>query len=226
MNIPIISYITYIPFISPLYPHYIPIMSPGLRMGFCCFQHHLDDLGVSFPLHGMFFEELHDALLGRRGKHVLQVNLWRIWVNPKGNWKNWKNWENDWVDRVDLWNMCGVSSSVAVEGKPWLCSEKGKRTSSKFQSHYCKRIEYLRPRSKGRKLAWQGALHENTMMLRMRMLPNFLPTVSPGGIEPWPNCWVVKYEVSCDWRFQPPNTLLKQEGLPLAEASFRDNFDI
>lgn len=36
----------------------------------------------------------------------------------------------------------------------------------------------------------------------------------PGGF--------VKYEVSCGWRFQPPNTLLKQEGLQLAEASFRD----
>ena len=36
----------------------------------------------------------------------------------------------------------------------------------------------------------------------------------PGG--------VVKYEVSCSWGFQPPNTLLKQEGLQLAEASFRD----
>ena len=29
------------------------------------------------------------------------------------------------------------------------------------------------------------------------------------------------YEVSCDWRFRPPNTLLKQEGLQLV-ASFRD----
>ena len=41
-----------------------------------------------------------------------------------------------------------------------------------------------------------------------------MPTVGEGG--------VVTYEVSCDWRFQPPNTLLKQEGLQLAEASFRD----
>ena len=32
----------------------------------------------------------------------------------------------------------------------------------------------------------------------------------------------VNYDVSCDSRFQPPNTLLKQEGLQLAEASFRD----
>ena len=32
----------------------------------------------------------------------------------------------------------------------------------------------------------------------------------------------VKLEVSRDWRFYPPNTLLKQEGLQLAEASFRD----
>ena len=31
------------------------------------------------------------------------------------------------------------------------------------------------------------------------------------------------YEVSCDWRFQPPNPLLKQEGLQPAKASFRDN---
>ena len=33
----------------------------------------------------------------------------------------------------------------------------------------------------------------------------------------------VNWEVSRDWRFQPPITLLKQEGLQLAEeASFRD----
>ena len=35
-------------------------------------------------------------------------------------------------------------------------------------------ILYLRPRGNGRKLAWQGAWHENTLMLRMRMLPNLL----------------------------------------------------
>ena len=38
----------------------------------------------------------------------------------------------------------------------------------------------------------------------------------------WGEGWVINYEVSCDWRFQPPHTLLKQEGLQLAEASFRD----
>jgi hypothetical protein len=42
-------------------------------------------------------------------------------------------------------------------------------------------------------------------------------TTSPGGGGRY-NC-----EVSCNWRFQPPNTLPKQEGLRLAEASFRDN---
>ena len=39
-------------------------------------------------------------------------------------------------------------------------------------------LTYLRPRGKGRKLAWQGAWHENTMMLRMRMLPNLLPAAT------------------------------------------------
>jgi len=38
----------------------------------------------------------------------------------------------------------------------------------------------LRPRGKGRKLAWQGALHENTMMLRMGVLPNLLPGATCG----------------------------------------------
>ena len=34
----------------------------------------------------------------------------------------------------------------------------------------------------------------------------------------------ITHEVSWDWRFQPPNTLLKQEGLQLAKAScFRDD---
>ena len=49
---------------------------------------------------------------------------------------------------------------------------------------------YLRPRSKGRKLAWQGAWHENVMTLRMRI-----------DAADWR---VVKYEVLCDWRFQAP----------------------
>ena len=44
-----------------------------------------------------------------------------------------------------------------------------------------------------------------------------MPTVGEGG--------VVMYEVSCDWRFQPPNTLLKQEGLQLAVASFREELE-
>ena len=39
-----------------------------------------------------------------------------------------------------------------------------------------------RPRGKGGKLAWQGAWQENTMMLRMRMLPNLLP-VTTGGLN-------------------------------------------
>ena len=43
----------------------------------------------------------------------------------------------------------------------------------------------------------------------MQVLPNLLP--------------VVTYEVSCDWRFEPPNTLLTQEGLQLAVASFHDH---
>ena len=32
-------------------------------------------------------------------------------------------------------------------------------------------------------------------------------------------CQACLYEASCDWRFQPHNILLKQEGLELAEAS-------
>ena len=62
------------------------------------------------------------------------------------------------------------------------------------------------------------------MMLRMRMLPILLPEAPcrrrPRGVRGGGR---VNYEVSCEWRFQPPNTLLKQEGLQLAEASFRDN---
>ena len=71
------------------------------------------------------------------------------------------------------------------------------------------------------------------MMLRMRMLPKVLPVGTcrqcPRGIEPRPNCLRksegeggYNYEVSCDGRFQPPNTLLKQGGLQLAEVSFRE----
>ena len=39
----------------------------------------------------------------------------------------------------------------------------------------------LKPRGKGQKLAWQWAWHENTMMLRMRMLPNLLPVATCRG---------------------------------------------
>ena len=74
--------------------------------------------------------------------------------------------------------------------------------------HCCNQIWVSR--GKGRKRAWQGAWHENTTMLRMQMLPNLLP--------------VVTYEISRDWRFEPPPyTLLTQEGLQLAVASFRDH---
>ena len=42
----------------------------------------------------------------------------------------------------------------------------------------------LRPSEcKGRKLAWQGVGHENTMMLRMRMLPRPLLVNQPAGGE-------------------------------------------
>ena len=51
----------------------------------------------------------------------------------------------------------------------------------------------LRPRGKGRKLAWQGAGHENTANAEDADAVAFaaggdMPTVSPGGIEPRPNC--------------------------------------
>ena len=52
-----------------------------------------------------------------------------------------------------------------------------------------------------------------------------MPVVSLQGIEPQPSQHegvVVFYEASCDGKFQPPNTLLKQEELQLAEASFQE----
>ena len=60
------------------------------------------------------------------------------------------------------------------------------------------------------------------------IVPVPLLTVSREGLSPRPllvkegGGGVVNWEVSRDWRFHPPNTLLKQEGLQLAEASFRD----
>jgi hypothetical protein len=61
-----------------------------------------------------------------------------------------------------------------------------------------------------------------------------MPTVSPGGFEPRPKCWWTSQggqgRVSCiSMKFHaigdsiPANTSLKQEGLQLAEASFREN---
>ena len=74
------------------------------------------------------------------------------------------------------------------------------------------------------------ALLTTPMMLRMRMLPILLPVatcrrcprrgLSHGQTACEPARGVVKCEVSCDWRLQPPNTLPKQEGLQLAKASF------
>ena len=83
-------------------------------------------------------------------------------------------------------------------------------------------------RGKGWKL--QGAWHD-TMMLRMRLMLNLLPVATcrrcPVGQSACkPASWtggrgVVKYEVSCDWSFQPPQYLaIWQEGLQLAEASW------
>ena len=68
---------------------------------------------------------------------------------------------------------------------------------------------YLRPRGKGRKLAWQGAWHEKHNDAEDADAAEFaaggdMPTMSLG------EGGVVNFEVSRDWRFQPPNTLLKQ----------------
>ena len=87
---------------------------------------------------------------------------------------------------------------------------------------------------KGRKLAWQGAGHENTANAEDADAVAFaaggdMPTVSPGGIEPRPNClWTSQPGGGLSMKFHaigdssPPKTLLKQKGLQLAEASFRD----
>ena len=98
-------------------------------------------------------------------------------------------------------------------------------------------IPYLRPRGKGKKLAWQGLgmKHNDAEDADAAKFAagGDMPTASPGGLSHGQTAWepasrggggVVKYEaqLSFDWRFQPPNTSLKQEGLQLAEASFRD----
>ena len=75
----------------------------------------------------------------------------------------------------------------------------------------------LETQGKGRKLAGQGVLHENTMMLRMRMLPNLLrrwQRADGGGLSHGQifknqpasgrGSTVVMHELSCDWSFQAP----------------------
>ena len=76
------------------------------------------------------------------------------------------------------------------------------------------------------KLEAQGGrkLGRELGMKTQRCCGGNMPTVSPGGLSHRQNVQngtgLVNCEVSRDWRFQPP--LLKQEGLQLAEASFRD----
>ena len=74
-------------------------------------------------------------------------------------------------------------------------------------------LKNLRPRGTGWKLAWQGAWHENTEDADAAEFTaaGDMPTVSPGGLSHGQTACaasrgggVVKYEVSCDWRFQPP----------------------
>ena len=82
------------------------------------------------------------------------------------------------------------------------------------------------------------ALLSTSMMLRMRMLPVLLPVATcrrcperdratakllvnqPGGRKRG-----VNYEVSCDWRFQPPQNLAKARGSS-AEANLRGKSDV
>jgi len=60
---------------------------------------------------------------------------------------------------------------------------------------------------KRRKPAWQGAWHENTMMLHADgVLGGELVNQPAGGRG------VGNYEASCEWRFQPPNTLQTEIG--------------
>ena len=96
--------------------------------------------------------------------------------------------------------------------------------------------EHLGVRSSG--TTWgpgrgKGGMTQWCRELGMRMMLNLLPVATcrrcPVGQSACkPASWtggrgVVKYEVSCDWSFQPPQYLaIWQEGLQLAEASFRD----
>ena len=93
-----------------------------------------------------------------------------------------------------------------------------------YYSYYNKHnawINNFRPSGKGRRLAWPGSWHENTMMLmlRMWMLSVLLPVATCrrwlGGRG--------KFHAIGD--SSPPNTLLRQKGLQPAETSFRDNLD-
>ena len=84
--------------------------------------------------------------------------------------------------------------------------------------------ENLRPGGKGCLAELGGAWHENTMMLRMCMLPNLLLVTTcrwclRGGLSHGQTVWtsqlgggggrggmgVVKCGVSCDWKFQRPS---------------------
>ena len=66
------------------------------------------------------------------------------------------------------------------EIKLWL-KHASNKTLQEVSAWSCPQQD-LRPRSKGRKLAWQGAWHENTMMIMM-------PRVSLGWIEPRRTNW-------------------------------------
>ena len=141
-----------------------------------------------------------------------------IWHLAEGCHTNrhWHHWQGCLTTCIEKARLTGATSQLIVltitSYNPHCAPQYGSNRAQEWSVYF---VLNLSPRNKGRKLAWQGVLHENTMILRMRMLSNLLPVatcrrcprrdLSHGQTACEPaSRGVVKYEVSCDWRFQPP----------------------
>ena len=106
------------------------------------------------------------------------LDLWNFFLQQQWNWAfSFTKKKHRPLHSRHFWSrtVWRLSAASTLQGNIYL--------SGQF---FMIQLEALRPRGKGRKLAWQGALHENIMMLRMRMLLNLLPVATCRPLRRYP----------------------------------------